>query len=230
MEASMMASDVMVSPVVTVRPSASVKELAKLLVERHISAVPVVDDQGKVIGIVSEGDLLHRVEAGTERRRSWWLLGLTGETTLPEEYAKAHARKVADVMTTKVITATPETPLHELAELLQANSIKRVPIERNGQLVGIVSRANLVRVVAADRVSLDIPLADANIREKLLAHLRQQSWAHPWLLNVLVKDGIVDLSGVVSSDAERAAVRIAAETTPGVRAVNNNLVVRPWLA
>jgi CBS domain-containing protein len=115
MEASMMASDVMVSPVVTVRPSASVKEVAKLLVERHISAVPVVDDQGRVIGIVSEGDLLHRAEAGTERRRSWRLLGLTGELTLPEEYAKAHARKVADVMTTKVITATPETPLHELA-------------------------------------------------------------------------------------------------------------------
>jgi CBS domain-containing protein len=224
----MNARDVMVSPVVTVKPSASVKEVAKLLLERRISAVPVVDDQGGVVGIVSEGDLLHRAEAGTERRRSWWLLGMTGEVTIPEEYVKAHARKVADVMTTKVISATPETPLHELAELLEANSIKRVPIAKDGQLVGIVSRANIVQVVAADRVSLDIPLPDANIREGLLAHLRQQSWAHPWLLNVLVKDGVIDLWGVVMSDAEKTAVRIAAETTPGVHAVNNNLVVRPW--
>jgi CBS domain-containing protein len=224
----MNARDVMVSPVVTAKPSASVKEVAKLLLERRISAVPVVDDQGGVVGIVSEGDLLHRAEAGTERRRSWWLLGMTGEVTIPEEYVKAHARKVADVMTTKVISATPETPLHELAELLEANSIKRVPIAKDGQLVGIVSRANIVQVVAADRVSLDIPLPDANIREGLLAHLRQQSWAHPWLLNVLVKDGVIDLWGVVMSDAEKTAVRIAAETTPGVHAVNNNLVVRPW--
>jgi CBS domain-containing protein len=228
MEVPMMARDVMVSPVVTVKASASVKEVAKLLLERHISAVPVVDDQGKVIGIVSEGDLLHRAEAGTEQRRSWWLLGLTGEITLLEEYVKAHALKVVDVMTTKVISAAPETPLHQLAELLQANSIKRVPIEKNGQLLGIVSRANLVQVVAADRVSPDIPLSDANIREELLAHLRQQSWAHAWLLNVLVKDGIVDLSGTVRSDAESTAVRIAAENTPGVRAVNNNLIVRLW--
>jgi CBS domain-containing protein len=224
----MKARDVMVSPVVSVKPSASVKEVAKLLLERRISAVPVVDDQGEVVGIVSEGDLLHRAEAGTERRRTWWLLGVTGEVTLPEEYVAAHARRVADVMTTKVITATPETPLHELAELLEANAIKRVPIVKDGQLVGIVSRANLVQVVAAERVSLNIPLSDANVREGFLAHLRQQSWAHPWLLNVLVKDGVVDLWGVVPSDAERTAVRIAAENIPGVRAVNNNLVVRPW--
>jgi CBS domain-containing protein len=224
----MKARDVMATPVINVKPSASVKEVAKLLLEQRISAVPVVDDQGEVVGIVSEGDLLHRAEAGTARRHSWWLLGVTGEVTFPEEYVKAHARKVADVMTRKVISATPETPLHQVAELLETNSIKRVPIIKDGQLVGIVSRANLVQVVASDRVSLDIPLSDANIREALLAHLRQQSWAHPWLLNVLVKDGIVDLWGVVQSDAERKAVRIAAETTRGVRAVNNNLVVRPW--
>jgi CBS domain-containing protein len=224
----MKARDVMASPVINVKPTACVKEVAKLLLERRISAVPVVDDQGEVIGIVSEGDLLHRAEAGTERRHSWRLLGVTGEVTLPEEYVRAHARKVADIMTRKVISATPETPLHQVAELMETNSIKRVPIIKDGQLVGIISRANLVQVVASNRVNLDIPLSDANIREALLAHLRQQSWAHPWLLNVLVKDGIVDLWGVVPSDAERTAVRIAAETTRGVRAVNNNLVVRPW--
>ena len=177
----MKARDVMVSPVVTVKPSASVKEVAKLLLQRRISAVPVVDDQGKVVGIVSEGDLLHRAEAGTERQRPWWLLGLTGEETLAAEYVKAHARKVADVMTSQVTTATPDTPLHELATLMERNSIKRVPIVKDGQLVGIVSRANLVQAVASARESpLEIPLSDANIREKLLAHLQQQAWGRPW--------------------------------------------------
>jgi CBS domain-containing protein len=225
----MKARDVMVSPVVTVKPSASVKEVAMLLLERRISAVPVVDDQGKVVGIVSEGDLLHRAEAGTERQRSWWLRGLTGEETLAAEYVKAHARKVADVMTSPVTTATPETPLHELATLMERNSVKRVPIVEDGQLVGIVSRANLVQAVASARESLlEIPLSDANIREKLLADLQKQAWGRPWLLNVLVNDGIVDLWGVARSDAEKTAVRVAAESIQGVRAVNDNLVIRPW--
>ncbi len=224
----MKASDVMVSPVVTVKHSASVKEVAKLLLEQRISAVPVVDDGGKLVGIVSEGDLLHRSEAGTERRRSWWLLGLTGEETLASEYIKAHARNVADVMTSTVITATPDAPLHQLAALMEANSIKRVPIVKDGALVGIVSRANLVQVFASTRPELEIPLSDANIRGQLLAHLQNQAWSRPWLLNIMVKDGVVDLWGVVRSDAEKRAVRVAAESMQVVRAVNDNLVIRPW--
>jgi CBS domain-containing protein len=224
----MKARDAMVSPVVTVKPSATVKEVAKLLLEQRISAVPVVDDQGKVVGIVSEGDLLHRSEAGTEPRRSWWLAGLTGEETLAAEYVKAHARKVADVMTSKVITAAPDAPLHELASLMETNAIKRVPIVDNGRLVGIVSRANLLQAVASTRPQLEIPLADASIREELLALLQREAWGRPWLLNVIVKDGVVDLWGVARSDAERKAIRIAAEGIQGVRAVRDNLAIRPW--
>jgi CBS domain-containing protein len=225
----MKACDVMVSPVVTVKPSASVKELARLLLDRRISAVPVVDDQGKVVGLVSEGDLLHRAEAGTERQRPWWLLGQTGEETLAAEYVKAHARKVADVMTSPVTTATPDMPLHEVATLMERHSIKRVPIVKDGQLVGIVSRANLVRAVASARESLlEVPLSDANIRDKLLAHLQEQAWARPWLLNVLVNNGIADLWGVARSEAEKTAIRVAAESIPGVRAVNDYVVIRPW--
>ncbi len=224
----MKARDVMVAPVVTVKPSASVKEVAELLLENRISGVPVVDDEGKMLGIVSEGDLLHRSEAGTALRRSWWLTGLTSEETLAAEYAKAHARKVADVMTPKVITAAPDAPLHELAALMEANAIKRVPIVENGRLVGIVSRANLLRAVASARPRPEIPLADASIREELLALLRREAWGRPWLLNVIVKDGGVELWGVARSDAERKAIRIAAEGIEGVRAVRDNLVVRPW--
>jgi CBS domain-containing protein len=223
----MKARDVMVFPVITVKPSSSVKEVATTLLERRISAVPVVDDQGKLVGIISEGDLMHRSEAGTERQRSWWLLGWTGDETLAAEYVKAHARKVADVMTRNVITATPKTPLHEIAALLERNSIKRVPIVKDGQLVGIVSRANLIQGVASTRKELEIPLSDTNIRDKLLAHLTSQEWAHTSLLNVTVSGGVVNLWGITNSDAERMAIRVAAESAPGVCDVNDNLVTQP---
>lgn len=223
----MRARDVMVSPVITVKPNASVKEVAKTFLDRRISAVPVVDDQGKLVGIVSEGDLMHRSEAGTERQRPWWLLALTGGEALAAEYVKSHARKVADVMTRNVITATPDTPLHEIAALLEKNSIKRVPIVRDGGLVGIVSRANLIQAVASTRRELEIPLSDTAIRDKLLAHLRAQRWAYTGLLNVTVNDGVVNLWGITNSSAERKAIRVAAESTIGVRAVNDNLVMRP---
>jgi CBS domain-containing protein len=223
----MKARDVMVSPVITVKPSSSVKEVATTLLERRISAVPVVDDQGKLVGIISEGDLMHRSEAGTERQRSWWLLGWTGDETLAAEYVKAHARKVADVMTRNVITATPETPLHEIAALLERNSIKRVPIVKDGQLVGVVSRANLIQAVASTSKELEIPLSDTTIRDKLLAHLTSQEWAHTSLLNVTVSGGVVNLWGITNSDAERMAIRVAAESAPGVCDVNDNLVTQP---
>ena len=180
----MKAHHVMVSPVITVRSSSLVKDAAKILLDRHISAVPVVDDDGKLVGIVSEGDLLHRSEVGTERRRSWWLRLLTGDETLAAEYAKAHARKVADVMTRKVITATPETPLHEIAALLERNSIKRVPIVRSDRMVGIVSRANLVQAFASARKEIQIPLTDNAIRDRLLKGLEKEPWAHTGLLNI----------------------------------------------
>lgn len=223
----MKARDVMVFPVITVKPYASIGEVAKIFVERRISAVPVVDDQGKLVGIVSEGDLLHRSETGTERQRPWWLLALTGDETLAAEYVKVHGRKVADVMTRNVITATPDMPLHELATLLEKNSIKRVPIVKDGQLVGIVTRANLVQAVASARKVLDIPLSDTTIRDKLLAHLKSQPWAHTSLMNVTVTDGVVDLWGMTYSETEKKAIRVAAESIPGVRAVNDNLVMRP---
>ena len=224
----MKARDVMVSPVITVKPSSSVKEVAKTFLERRISAAPVVDDQGKLVGIVSEGDLMHRAEAGTERRHSWWLRALTAEETLAAEYVKAHARKVVDIMTRDVITATADTPLHEIAALLEKNSIKRVPVVKNGQLVGIVSRANLVQAVASARKGLEIPLSDAAIRDRLLAHLKAQPWADTLLLNVTVNGGIVDLWGVTRSDVERKAIRVAAQSIPGVSAVNDNLFTR-WM-
>ena len=220
----MKARDVMVSPVISVKPSCTVKEVAKTLLERRISAVPVVDDSGKLAGIVSEGDLMHRAEIGTQRRHSWWLRVLTGDDALAAEYTKAHARTVADVMTREVITASPDTPLHEIAALLERHSIKRVPIVRDGALLGIVSRANLLQALASSHKDLDIQLSDTAIRDRILAHLNNQPWAHTLLLNVTVNGGVVDLWGITGSDAERKAIRVAAESAPGVTAVNDHLV------
>ena len=156
----MKARDVMVAPVITVKPFSTVKEVCKTLVDRRISAVPVVDDAGKLVGIISEGDLMHRAETGTEWRYRWWIRLVGGDASLPADYVKAYARKAADIMTQNVITAAPETALDEVAIVMEKNSIKRVPIVRDGQLVGIVSRANLVQALATMPKGLEIPLSD----------------------------------------------------------------------
>jgi CBS domain-containing protein len=215
--------------VYTVKPTTSVKDVARLFVEQRISAVPVVDDQRKIVGIVSEGDLVHRSEISTQRRHPWWLVLLAGDEGLAADYIEAHAKQVADIMTRQVITAGPDTPLQEIAETLEKYGIKRLPIVRNGQLVGIVSRANLVQAIATSGSKLDIPLSDTTIREKLLTLLNERNWGQEYAarLNVTVNAGVVDLWGFIESDTERKAIRVAAEATPGVRAVNDHMTARP---
>jgi CBS-domain-containing membrane protein len=144
----MRAVDVMTSGVITAGLNATVPEAAKLLAEHGISAVPVVDKDNRVIGMVSEGDLLHRAETGTERRRSWWLEMVSSTDKLAGEYIKSHSGNVKDVMTCDVLSVTEDTPVADIAVLLETNRIKRVPVLREGKLVGIVSRANLVRALA----------------------------------------------------------------------------------
>jgi CBS domain-containing protein len=223
----MKARDVMVSPVVTVKPSAMVRDVAKIMLDHGISGAPVVDDQGKLVGMVSEGDLLHRAEANTEKYRSSWLRFFTAGETLAAEYTKAHARKIADVMTKDVVSAGPDTPLRDIAMLMEKHAIKRIPIVRDGSLVGLVSRANILQAVASAPPALELPALDRSIREKLLGELNRQPWSHTSQLNVTVNDGVVDVWGICHSDAERDAVRIAAENIPGVRAVKNNLSMPP---
>jgi CBS domain-containing protein len=221
----MNARDVMVSPVITVKPSATVKEVAQLLLKHHISALPVVDDAGKVVGIVSEGDLIRRADLNTDKQRPRWLAALfADEETLAAEYVKTHGRKVSDVMTKWVVAASPDMSLRDIATRLEKHGIKRVPVVHNGALLGIVSRSNLIQALAADRKGLDVPISDTQLRDNLLRHLNAQPWAHTFLLNVTVHDGIVDLWGLTRSETEKRALRVAAETMPGVRAVNDNLI------
>ena len=224
----MKASDIMVSNVITTAPDADVAAVAKILLAKHISALPVVDADGKLVGIVSEGDLLRRAETGTEHERSWWLRLLMGRESLAVEYVREHARKVADVMTRNVITAEPDTPVGTIAGLLERNRIKRVPILADGKLVGIVSRANLLQALASmgDRTE-NRPVADADLRRNLMARLSAEPWVRTSMLNVTVTDGLVDLWGIVDSAAEKQALRVAVEVTPGVKTVNDNIIVRP---
>ena len=223
----MKARDVMISPVITVSPATSVGEIAKKLLTHRISAVPVVTTDGKLVGLVSEGDLMRRSESETEHRRSWWLQALTDSASLAADYVRAHARKAEDVMTRHVVVATPDMPLHEIAGLLETNHIKRVPIVEDGRVIGVVSRANLIQAVASAKAGPEIQLSDITIRENIVSSLDSQPWAHRWSVNVIVQGGVVDLWGIVESDAERDAIRVTAENAPGVRRVNNHLLARP---
>src|ERR1700746_255137 len=221
----MRAADVMTSEVITVDENASVQEAAKLMAAHGISAVPVVDRERRMVGIVAEGDLLHRAETGTERRRSWWLEMMSSTNQLAGEYIKSHSGRVSDVMTRDVLSVTEETPVADIAVLLETNRIKRVPVLRDGKLVGIISRANLVRALAmtisaaADGAEAD----DRVIRDKLLAELKAQKWAEVSPANVTVKDGVVHLWSSYLSEQEKRALVVAAENTPGVRRVEDHM-------
>jgi CBS domain-containing protein len=221
----MRAMDVMTSEVITVDEDASVQSVAKLMVKHGISAVPVVDKYKRVIGMVSEGDLLHRAETGTERRRSWWLEMMASTNQLAGEYLKSHSGRVKDVMTRDVISVTDTTPVADIAVLLETNRIKRVPILRDGKLVGIVSRANLVRALA---MTINEPASgdetdDRTIRDKLLAELKAQKWAEVSPANITVKDGVVHLWSSYFSEQEKRALVVAAETIAGVRRVEDHM-------
>jgi CBS domain-containing protein len=229
----MRAKDVMTTDVITVDPDTTVQALAALLAERGISGAPVVDSSGRLVGIVSEGDLLHRTEIGTarrhrERRRSWWLDHFASD--LAREYIKSHGPTVKDLMTPDVVTVTEDTDLGEVATLLEAKRIKRVPVMRDGRVVGIISRANLVRALGATRGSAasEGEGDDRTIRVRLLAELGREEWARVWPEDIIVRDGVVHFW--LSSDEpeeKKQALRVAAETTPGVRGVEEHVVPAP---
>lgn len=221
----MRAADVMTSEVITVDENASVQEAAKLMAAHGISAVPVIDRERRMVGMVSEGDLLHRAETGTERRRSWWLEIVASTNQLAGEYVKSHSGSVKDIMTRDLISVTEETTVADIAILLETNRIKRVPVLRDGRPVGIVSRANLVRALAMtinERPS-GAEADDRAIRDRLLNELKAQKWAEVSPANITVKDGVVHLWSSYYSDQEKRALVVAAERIPGVRRVEDHM-------
>ena len=224
----MKARDIMITNVVTVGPELSVREVAEILVRRRVSALPVVDSAGNLIGIVSEGDLLRRAELDTGYRRSWWLelFNRKSDESLANEFARSHASRVKDVMAKNVITARASTSLRGIAAILERYRIKRVPIVAKGKVIGIVSRANLIQALASLRKDTEPTTAtDSLIRKNVMRRFKAERWSKHAPLNVIVQDGTVKLWGVVGSEAERQAARVAAELARGVRAVENNIVV-----
>jgi CBS-domain-containing membrane protein len=207
-----------------------VQSVAEILLKHRISGLPVVGAAGELVGIVSEGDLIRRAEGGTEHHRSWWLQLLMGREALAMEYVKEHALRVADVMTRSVVTIAPETPARQIAELLERKGIKRVPVVQNGKIVGIVSRANLLQALAGARAKAmpEKPITDTALREAVMARLDVEPWAQTSMINVTAEDGVVDVWGIVDSDAEKKALGVAVEGTPGVRTINDHTIVRPF--
>jgi len=221
----MKARDVMTTDLVTVGPEASVAETAQLMLDHRISAVPVVAPDGAVIGIVSEGDLIRRVEAGTARPPSRWRALLTSEAALAAEYVKSHARSVRDLMVAPVISVTEDVPLATIADLMESHRIKRVVVLRDGKLAGIVSRSNLLEALVAPQGAKSGPAAaaDLEIRDRVIAEINRQPWGSAKVSRVVVTDGIVHLWGSVLTDEEQQATRVAAETVPGARGVVDHM-------
>jgi CBS domain-containing protein len=221
----MKAQDVMVRDVVTVGPGTDVVEAIKLLSEHDISALPVVDEDHHLVGVLSEADLITREEIGAEPHHSWWVETLMPASKLAEEFAKSHGKKVSEVMSTEVITADEETDIAEIAALLERHRIKRIPIIHQGELVGIVSRSNLIQALASLKPKMDADReTDRSIRLELLERLGQQRWTDFGSRNVTVQDGVVHLWGLIGSESERKALTALAEEVPGVSAVADEMI------
>lgn len=228
----MRAMDVMTTDVITVSPEMTIQAVATLLAEKGISGAPVVD-AGKLVGIVSEGDLLHRAEIGTAyrhrvRRRSWWLDHFAADAA--RDYIKSHGRTVGDIMSRNVVTVAEDDDLADVAELLEARRVKRVPVMRGDAIVGIISRANLVRALGATRGAGPRPAEadDRTIRAQLLTELGREEWAKVWPEDVIVREGVVHFwLSEDEPEEKRHALRVAAETIAGVRGVQEHNVPAP---
>jgi CBS domain-containing protein len=219
----MRAHQIMTRPVITVTPDTSIVDAANLMLQRHVSGLPVVDASGKLVGIVSEGDFIRRTEIGTGHRRGRWLRFILGPGKAASDFVQEHGRKISDVMTTSPLTILEDTALAEIVALMEKNNVKRLPVMRGDQLVGIVSRANLLQAVASLARQVPDPTADDDhIRNRVIDALEKNDWC-PFGLSVIVKDGVVHLSGVITEERSRQAAIVAAENVSGVKAVHDQL-------
>ena len=224
----MRAKDVMTTEPLSVGPQATVAEIAGLLLERRISGVPVVEADGRVLGVVSEDDFMRRPDVAGPRRRSWWLSLFSGGQDA--EFVKTHGHFARDVMSAPAITVDEETSMVAIAELLEERRIKRVPVVRDGKLVGIVTRADLLRGLAVDRLRAAPTAAadDRGIRDAILAAMKREKWATAAVVNVVVSDGVVHLWGLLGTDEDRRALRVLAENVPGVKDVQDHRNYVPY--
>ena len=214
----MHARDIMTSPVITAQPDTSVLDVVGLMLDNGISALPIISDKGFLLGLVSEGDLIRRSEIGARDYSSWWLAAIGGKVRLAEEFVKTHGIQACEIMTRDLVTVHEDTPVWKVAETLEKHRIKRVPVMRDDKVVGIVSRANLLQALAAQREqAMHSPSGDdRELRKKVLETLSQEPWSDLPHLNVVVQDGVVHYWGRVHSEEARQALQVAAKSVPGV--------------
>ena len=221
----MIASDVMTRNVISISPEATVSDAVQMMLERGISGLLVVDASGMLVGVVTEGDLLRRDELGTQRHRSWWLRLIASPGRQAADFTRTHGRKVGDVMTHDVLSIEADASLTDIVALMEQHRIKRVPVVADEHVVGVVSRADLLRALSVAARDNSRPAADdRTIRDHILKTLAHESWAPKTTLNVTAMNGVVDLWGTISNDQERRAIGIIAENAPGVTKVIDHLV------
>jgi CBS domain-containing protein len=219
----MRAHQIMTKPVVTVAPDATIVDAANIMLSRHISGLPVVDASGKLVGIVSEGDFIRRTEIGTGRRRGRWLQFILGPGKSPSDFVHEHGRRIAEIMTGSPVTITEDTSLADIADLMEKKNVKRLPVLRCEEVVGIITRTNLLQAVASLARQIPDPTADDDhIRSRIIHAMEKTDWC-PSGLNVIVRDGIVHLSGVILEEEARQAAVVAAENVEGVTKVHDHL-------
>ncbi|MDQ1078211.1 CBS domain-containing protein [Pseudoroseomonas cervicalis] len=225
----MQVQDVMTRAVLTVPPTTPVATLAALFAERGVSGVPVTDGEGRLLGLVTEGDMLRRLAAPAGRPRPWYQRLLDSAPRQAEEFARIHGRHAQDVMSTELVTATPEMPVEEAAALLERHRIRRLPVLRDGRLAGLLSRADLMRAMLAPPASAAADTPDEEIRARISKALWQQPWVDAFYVFATVERGIVTFHGFCRSPAVERALRVLAEGVPGVRGVKLELSPSPAL-
>jgi len=224
----MNAQDAMTKDVVTVGPQTTVGEIAAVLVRHRISAVPVVSEDSRVIGIVSQTDLGHRSETGTEKQRKWWLDMFADSDTKAREYIKSHGLKAEDVMSRIVVSVSKQATLAEVADVLDSHRIRQVPVMDGGKLVGMISRADLVRKLAEIKIAAPAARPDNGALQKAIwQEIKAQPWLRSAYINLAVKGGVVELYGAVDSSEQRRALRVLVEGVSGVRKVEDNVGMLP---
>jgi CBS domain-containing protein len=220
----MKVSDIMTRRVIPVAPDATIREAVDVMLKHHISGLPVVDAHGALVGIVTEGDFLRRPETGTERRRARWLDAVFGPAEGAKRYVHSHGTRVGEVMTRKVITVDEHESLEQVVHLMETRRVKRLPVLRGGKVVGIVSRANLMRALASvHRASSAGTPDDAAVRARILEEIERQSWSAGAQVDVVVRDGLADIWGTIADPEQRAALEVLVANVPGVKTVVDHL-------
>lgn len=220
------ARDLMTPDVVTVPPETPVMAMARLLADRGISAVPVVDPQGKVLGIVTEADLIRRLAGEEDKPSSWFGSLFADPASQAERYARTHGVTAKDLMTEKVVSVAPDTTAAHIAQMMEQQNIRRVIVVEEGKLKGIVSRADLLRALVTP-VHQEAELSDERVRRAVMAAMKKEPWTDTFYTLVEVKDGVVTFHGFRRSDSVQKALRVLAENVPGVKAVEDDTQPMP---